>query len=57
MNYEEAKKVVEGYKVSLAVEGMTLSEEAEDLAVKVATGEITADAAVKCIKKRYGVDD
>ena len=54
MNYEEAKKAVEGYKVSLAVEGMSLIPEAEDLAMKVALGEITAEEANILIDKKMG---
>lgn len=55
MNYEEAKKIVEGYKVSLAVEGMSLSKDAEELSIKVAMGEITGDEAVRLTEKKMGL--
>ena len=54
MNYEENKKALDGYKVSLAVEGMSLIPEAEDLAMKVGLGEITAEEANILLDKRMG---
>lgn len=54
MNYEDAKRIVDCVKVSFAVEDLPMSKEVEDIGIKVAMGEITADEAI-CIlnKKRF----
>ncbi len=55
MNYEEAKKIAEGYKVSLAVEGLSISDETEEIGIKIAMGEISADEAISILDKKRGL--